>query len=372
MNRRYRNLQSLLIAIVLLIAISAAILWLWSPNLTKQETVDDLSGVLPNKQSVVFAPVSPGKPVVIPDAFQIQPEYQYGLWNFNANVNGADGKPYTIQWSFWRIGQQNVDLPGWRSPQLYLSYLVVSSPVEAFKEQRLARGGIGQAGMNSKPFRLFIDNWQWRAMGSTPLPGNLRAATDGFSVDLKMVNTGQYSLPGEEGYLPHHDLFPIASYEIAAPFIQVSGEIQLGAKTVTVEGKGWLSKEWGSSMFEPYNFGWDWFVLNLADDSVLQLSQIRYPGHPAYVYASQMRKDGQVVNLEGSNIVLEPIQYATQYNGRRIPVVWRLRIAELNVDVTVHAQNINMWLPFAIPYWQGGVTTKGSHSVNGYMQLQGY
>lgn len=107
-------------------------------------------------------------------------------------------KVYNVQWSYFRVATDERDTRGWQNPQLFISHIVVSSGSHVWKEQRVARGGIGQAGMTNRPFRLWIDNWNWRALGSTPFPGNLDVATDTFALDLNTTTNGPFVVNGDQ------------------------------------------------------------------------------------------------------------------------------------------------------------------------------
>ena len=167
-----------------------------------------------NDLTVRFAENLPrsAKRVVLPRDFSFHPDFQHEWWHYFASLIGEDGKKYSVQWSFFRIATDEREASGWQSPQIYISNVVISSESKVWKEQRLARGGIGQAGMTNRPFRIWIDNWNWRSLGNTPFPSRLQVKTDTFSLELDTVAKGPYVFNDEHGYQKKHDLLPVASY----------------------------------------------------------------------------------------------------------------------------------------------------------------
>ncbi|MCG6234917.1 lipocalin-like domain-containing protein [Vibrio furnissii] len=341
----------------------------------KQESYgDDLHSTLTSQRHQVYEPVLPNHPVTLPDDFAFHPQFQHEWWHFFANVTDENGQHYGVQWNYFRIANDDRNTIGWQSPQLYLSHTVISTRDHVWREQRIARGGIGQAGMNSQPFRLWIDNWNWRSLGNGPLPGLLSVNTDSFALLLQMTASGPYVLPGDKGYQTKHDLLPVASYNIQAPFIQVRGKLQLSKNTppVTVEGTAWVSKEWGSGLLAEGQQGWDWFVLELDDSTTLTVSRYRHSLQLPYVFGTLSTKDGKVIALKESDIQIKPVHLTSLANGKSVPLQWHISIPSQNINISTSVLNQHLWLPFALPYWEGPIYAVGSHRAKGFMQLTGY
>ncbi|WP_422636299.1 lipocalin-like domain-containing protein [Vibrio fluvialis] len=339
-----------------------------------QSSSDEIHAALSSQQHQVYEPVLPNKAVILPDDFAFHPQFQHEWWHFFANVKDASGQQYGVQWSYFRIANDDRNTIGWQSPQLYLSHTVISTRDHVWREQRMARGGIGQAGMSNQPFRLWIDNWDWRSLGNGPLPGLLSVVTDSFGVSLQMTASGPYVLPGEKGYQTKHDLLPVASYNVQAPFIQVRGELQLSKNSapVKVEGSAWVSKEWGSGLLAEGQQGWDWFVLKLDKQTTLTVSRYRHAQQLPYVFGTLATNDGKVMSLRESDINITPVHLTSLANGKMVPLQWHISIPSKNINLTTSVLNQHLWLPFALPYWEGPIYTVGSHNAEGFMQLTGY
>lgn len=183
---------------VVFIALAGVTLYVthWAEATATEQS--EISDVLKRESKTIFEPVLPDQHVSLPQDFRFHPDYQHEWWNYFAKVQDKNGKVYNVQWSYFRVATDERDTRGWQNPQLFISHIVVSSGSHVWKEQRVARGGIGQAGMTNRPFRLWIDNWNWRALGSTPFPGNLDVATDTFALDLNTTTNGPFVVNGDQ------------------------------------------------------------------------------------------------------------------------------------------------------------------------------
>ncbi|MDN3609862.1 lipocalin-like domain-containing protein [Vibrio ostreicida] len=321
----------------------------------------------------VFDPVLPDAPVYLTKDFNFHNDYQQESWQVYANVTDQKGDSYGIQWSYFRLATEDRKEEGWRNPQLYIAYAVVSNAHRVWQHQRVARGGIGQAGTSAQPFSLWIDNWFWRSLGTSPFTGHLSAKSDDFSVALTTFEKGPYVIPGEKGYIKKHEMLPLASHKISHPFVAVQGTLQLGnGVPIVVEGQAWISQEWSSDLAVQDRQGWDWFVFNLDEETTLSVSHYRYAKQSPYVFGTLSKRDGTSLNLSSDKLLVEPIRVSRLNDGRSVPLQWSIRVPDQNIDLTTEAINQEMWLPFVVPFWQGTVHTTGSHQGSGFMQLAGY
>ncbi len=315
------------------------------------------------------------RPVILPADFAFHSGFQHEWWNYAATVYDNQGQRYFVQWSYFRLANADKrDSLGWSNSQIYTSHIAISTDKKIWKEQRIARGGIGQAGLNNPPFRIWIDNWAWRSLGRTAFPGHLDVKSDQFSVSLYSDNHGRLILPGNRGFQKKHSSLPIATYNMQAPYLSVYGQLQLeeGSTPISVKGTAWMSKEWGSGLMTDSQQGWDWFVINLNEQTTLSLKRMRHDTELPYVIGTLSTRNGKLISLTHDDVSITPLNNVELDNGKALPMAWRVTLPNYDIDVTTHVDNPNSWLPFAIPYWQGSVHTTGTHAVNGFIQSVGY
>lgn len=359
-------------AVVILIVMSVISIYSLVLEDEKKRSTQDLNALFHRENNAVYEPVLPNTPVTLPNDFRFHPEYQQEWWRYVADLKDVNGKTYSVQWIFYRIATDERQDTGWRNPQLYNAQIVVTSGRDVWRQQRMARGGIGQAGFGAKPFRLWLDNWSWRSIGKAPLPGKLSVETDTFSVKLNSFSKGPYVLPGQGGYTQKHDLLPLASYSVQAPFISVMGELVLNGETIPVSGNGWLDKEWGSELLTQQLQASAMFTLKLNDSMSLSVQQVKLKNHVAYTYGTLATNSGFVASLSDSQISVKAEKEIPLRNGKVIPLVWSIKVPEFDIDVTIRPRMREQWHPFVIQYWEGAVEAINQTDISGFMQLTGY
>lgn len=373
---RLRNAKlSNLVLIATFFVLSIAVAWLgwyWSSPQHSHQQEYRLSSTLGIQDKATFEPVLPNKKVTLPDDFKFHDQYQHEWWHYFATLKGADGNKYTVQFSLFRMATDEREVSGWQNSQLYLANIVLTHQDGVLREQRIARGGIGQAGSKNKPFRMWFDNWTWRSLGTTPFPGSLNIDTDDFSIDLATRTSGPFVLNGDQGYQLKHDLESVASFSVSAPFLTVKGWIVIDGHRVDVTGDAWLQKEWGSHLIGEEQQGWDWFTLQLDNGTALSVSRYRHHSRLPYVFGTLSTKSGKVISLTENELSISPIVSTTLSDGKRIPLQWAIEVPSHDIYVQTQATNPEMWLPFLIPYWEGPVDISGNRSGKGFMQLTGY
>jgi predicted secreted hydrolase len=308
------------------------------------------------------------------------PDFRIEWWYLTANLEGPDGTPYGLQWTLFRTalapGADDASGAGWQSPALWMGHAAVTTPSAHHVAERLARGGTGQAGVSlggDAPFQAWIDEWQ---MLSTAPAGEdalsalaLSARGAGFGYAVTLAAEGPLVLHGDGGYSVKSAAGQ-ASHYYSQPYYRVAGRLDLPEGPVEVTGQAWLDREWSSQPLGPEQTGWDWFSLSFDSGEKLMGFVLR-DGGAGFASGTWIGADGTADPLEPAALEAKPIARET-VAGRDVPVGWRLRLPERNLDVTLHALNPDAWMATRVPYWEGPVTVSGSHSGRGYLEMTGY
>ena len=338
-----------------------ALLLMWLPF---QAMAQGFAGLATDAEG--FAQPRPETELKFPADHGAHPQFRIEWWYLTANMTGPDGRPYGLQWTLFRTALAPRDGQGWDTPQLWMGHAAVTTPDAHHVTERLARGGIGQAGVTAIPFVAWIDDWVMEG----PDFGILRLTASGpdFAYDVGLIAEGPLVLHGQNGYSVKSAAGQASNY-YSQPFYQLSGTLTLPEGAVPVTGTAWLDREWSSQPLAQDQTGWDWFSLSF--DSGDKLMGFVLRGGKDYTSATWINADGATTALLDGAFLATPLSYHS-VAGRRLPMEWRVRLPEKGVDVVVKAINPNAWMATSVPYWEGPVTISGSHGGAGYLEMTGY
>ena len=324
-----------------------------------------------------FAEPQPDYKLQFPADHGAHPAFRIEWWYLTANLTGPDQIEYGLQWTLFRTALSQTALSqkansGWNNTQLWMGHAAVTSPTAHFTAERLARGGIGQAGVTAAPFEAWIDDWVLEGTG----PGTglgaaaLRASGDEFAYDMQLQARGPQVLHGQDGYSVK-SADGRASHYYSQPFFDISGTLRLPQGVVPVRGQAWLDREWSSSPLAVSQTGWDWFSLSFAGGDKLMAFQVRDQAGTAFTSATWIAANGRVKSFGDGALTATPL-HLTSVAGRRVPTQWRLQLPDKDLDIRINALNPGAWMDVSLPYWEGPVRFAGSHTGRGYLEMTGY
>ena len=296
------------------------------------------------------------------------PQYRIEWWYLTANLVDPDGAAYGIQWTLFRTALAPGEGDNWSSPQVWFAHAAVTSSDMHISTERLARGGIGQAGVEADPFRAWIDDWALEGSEFSSL--NLRATAPEFSYEMSLKANGPLVFHGDFGY-SKKSVDGQASYYYSQPFFKINGILRLRNREIQVSGEAWLDREWSSQPLAETQLGWDWFSLSFQGGNKLMGFRLRQSDGNIYSAATWIEPNGNTLTYPDGIFLADPLQTSV-VAGRNIPTKWRIRLPEKHLDIQVEAMNKNAWMGLSIPYWEGPINISGSHAGVGYLEMTGY
>lgn len=317
-----------------------------------------------------FAVPTQGHQLSFPRDHGAHSDFRIEWWYLTANLKDEKGTDYGIQWTLFRSALAPGEAPGWQSPQVWMGHAGLTSASEHFSAERLARGGIGQAGVNTRPFEAWVDDWAM--VGTSDLSQlSITAKGEGFSYNLEAEAVGPLVLQGEQGYSVKSPDGQ-ASYYYSQPNYRMEGTLTLPSGPVTVSGNGWLDREWSSQPLSEEQSGWDWFSLRFDSGDKLMGFVLRgQDGVEDFRSGTWISATGKVSPLKPGTFQAVPLKWV-EVAKRQVPVLWQVDLPERKVSVKVRALNPQSWMNVSFAYWEGPVTVSGSHSGTGYLEMTGY
>jgi predicted secreted hydrolase len=322
-----------------------------------------------------FAAVVPGRTFSFPADHGPHPEFRIEWWYVTANLTDASGTAYGAQWTLFRQaiaagGAQE----GWANQQVWMGHAAVTRADTHRVSQTLARGGVGQAGVDAKPFHAWIDAWEMRGLepvnDDNIAPIQLKASGAEFSYTLRLDAERPLVLQGDGGY-SRKSLREQASYYYSQPHYTAKGILTIDDKPVDVTGMAWLDREWSSQPLASDQSGWDWLSLHFKAGDKLMLYRMRQTDGQHYGSGKWIAPDGRTEQLATADITMTPLDF-TEIEKRKIPTTWRIAVPKKALSIECTPLNARSWMGTSFPYWEGPISFAGSHTGAGYLEMTGY
>jgi predicted secreted hydrolase len=330
-----------------------------------------------------FRAVLPGYHFRFPRDHFDHPDFRTEWWYYTGNLRAQDGHRYGFELVFFRQAQRTPQARAaggnsstWRVDDLYLAHLALTDiDGKRFRyHTRLNRAGPGIAGISFDGRRIWNGNWRslWESGSGTQ---TLTAVAEGIRLDLRLTPSKPPVLNGENGVSQKAEGTGFASYYISFPRLAVEGTVNGSAVT----GRAWMDHEWFTNQLAPSQAGWDWFSIQLDNDTDLMLFQLRRTNGTIDPYSAGtfIGRDGHATHLKRADFDLQPIGYwHSPRTGARYPVRWRISVPSLKLTLDCAAalpeQELAAPDQQGTTYWEGAVSYSGSASGAGYLEMTGY
>lgn len=307
------------------------------------------------------------------------PDFQTEWWYYTGNVQAAGGHRYGFELVFFRQAKRRgpSDNPSvWRVDDLWLAHLALTD-IDGHRflfRKRLNRAGPGLAGASLADARIWNGNWEAKWDTTTDVQ-TLSAVAEGIRFELRLTPRTPVVVHGAGGVSQTGDGAGHAACYTSFPRLDVEGTLNGAA----VRGTAWMDHEWFSTLLDSAQQGWDWFSIQLANQTELMLFQIRrtdgaIDSHSAGTYIAA---NGHATNLARSDFQLQPLEYWTSpRTGARYPVKWRITVPSLKIALecaaAIREQELVAEDRSGPTYWEGAVRYTGSAEGVGYLEMTGY
>jgi predicted secreted hydrolase len=329
---------------------------------------------------------SSGRPIALPADHASHPEFKIEWWYYTGNLAAPDGRRFGYQLTFFRIGL--VAAPknpsAWTVRDLFVAHLAVTDVARGRHRasEVMSRAGIGWAGARTDIYRVWNGSWSARLDQGVHRLQAVDAAR-GFGLDLALREGKPAAPNGEHGFSQKGSVPGNATYYYSLTRMPTSGALILDGERVAVEGDSWMDHEFGTSVLERGQAGWDWFSLQLGDDTELMVYRLRRDEGTTDPHSSGTLVDagGHSRTVQASAFTLEPGRiWKSPATGGAYPVEWSIRVPseqlELAVRPLIDAQEMAGFAS-GVAYWEGAIEASGTRAGRpltgrGYLELTGY
>jgi predicted secreted hydrolase len=355
---------------------------LFSATLSKKDNA--FSKVL-SKDDKEFARVLKPKAFVFPQDHGPHNAYRSEWWYFTGNLKNPQGRQFGYELTFFRFALKSPMLESksvWRSNQMYMAHLTLTDVENNrfYTDERISRAGNDLAGAANNRFQVWLYDWSVRTEGKADFPLRMRANTDQFAIDLLLTPQKRYVLQGNEGLSQKSREPGNASYYYSYPRLDTKGILSVADKSFSVAGVSWMDREWSTSALSEEQSGWDWFALQLSDNTELMYYQLRRKdGQPDMKSAgSYILSDNSKISLNQQQVKIHSKDHWKSPHSKIIyPSQWRMEIPVLGLELEVVPLISDQELNVSYRYWEGAVRVTGTKngkpvSGQGYVELAGY
>jgi predicted secreted hydrolase len=321
------------------------------------------------------------------------PGYRTEWWYYTGNLLSEDGDPFGFQLTFFR---RQISPPGaektwpdppsaWRTQQIYMAHAAVSDVAgnRHLQAESLSRGALTMAGVQQRPSEtvVYLKSWSARIGHETQL---LEVDTDDFAYKLTLTPVKPPILHGQAGYSLKGSSPERASCYYSYTRFEINGRLTIRGKTLSVKGQGWMDHEFSSAALEPGIKGWDWFSLQLSDQTEIMLFFLRTAdgGIGSASGGTFIDPEGRARAIGKDEITVTPLDVWKSPHSKAVyPSRWRLQILPYSLNLTIFPnladQEMSTFDSTGITYWEGSVSIRGTKNENpiegqGYVELTGY
>jgi predicted secreted hydrolase len=354
----------------------------FSSTLSKKD--DSFSHVLSKDDKGFSRALNPKEFIFPPDHGPHNP-YRSEWWYFTGNLKNPQGRKFGYELTFFRFALK-AEIPesksAWRNNQLYMAHLTLTDVENDrfYTDERISRAGNDLAGASAEKYQVWLYDWTARTEGEADFPLRIKAKSDGFAIDLLLTSHKSYVLQGDQGLSQKSREPGNASYYYSYPRLETEGVVTVAGKQFSVTGASWMDREWSTSALSDEQSGWDWFALQLSDNTELMYYQLRRKdGQPdSNSSGSFVLADNSKISLKEHDVTIKTLNsWKSPHSKITYPSRWHLAVPGQNLEVEVNPLINDQELNVSYRYWEGAVSVNGTKngkpiSGQGYVELTGY
>jgi predicted secreted hydrolase len=277
------------------------------------------------------------------------PGFLVEWWYLNATLQDAEGHEYTAMVAYFTPTMRIMSVSDLESDAFYQevpAFLDLTGITRNYAEGALDLRWGG------------TDRWYRTAPDSSSY--QLKADGDTLGLSLGIVSEKAPLMVGGDGLIEWTEG---STYYYSLTRLQVEGQIEFAGKTVDVEGIGWMDHQWMESAAQK---GWDWFSVQLDDDTDIICWQIvNGDGSIHSRDLTMMFPDESIYHTVDLDLE-KTATWTSPDTGKEYGTVWRVTESKHGLSLEIKArydkQEILLFRDqpaVAWQFWEGGVTVSG-------------
>ena len=333
-----------------------------------------------------FRRALPGYVYRFPQDHAAHPDFRTEWWYYTGHLRTTKGRSFGFQLTFFRHALRPPTAQTkskWALHTLYfVHFAITDEDGDRYRfQEKVSRGALNMAGADPVAYHVWIEDWEARLQDNTH---RLKAGKEDMGIDLILAPTKEAVVHGKNGVSQKAVGEGYASHYYSLTRMRVTGLLNWEGRTHEVTGLAWMDHEFGSNQLRDYQVGWDWFSVQLDNQTELMIYIIRHRNGQADPASSGtlILPDGRSEHVPLGGFEVEALgSWRSKKSGTVYPSGWRLKVPrrqlELELIPTVKGQELTTRKSTLVNYWEGSVGVRGAFEGKGvrgrgYVELTGY
>lgn len=306
-------------------------------------------------------------------------------WYYTGHLTAKDGRKFGYELTFFRFGVDLKEVPksAWALTEVHSAHFAVTDEKNNrfWFDERMNRPALNVASVDEKRLHVVNGDWSAKMEGTTQ---HLQAAGPEYSIDLKLSSAKPPVVHGTNGVSQKADCKGCASHYYSMTRMDTTGTITVGDQRIPVTGLTWMDHEFGSNQLTAEQIGWDWYSVQLDNNTELMFYVMRRKGG-----GFDKNSSGTIVYPDGSTKHLALADYRITALGKwqspnsqaTYPIGWKVDVPSIDCSITIEPvmpqQELVTSRSTEVTYWEGSCRVKGTQKgkpVKGdaYVEMTGY
>ena len=327
-----------------------------------------------------YQDVLPGRTLQFPEDFFYRKDYRVQWWYFTGHLIDTGGREFGYELTFFAVGVQRGKYGSkFGVNNIYITHFAVSD-VQAKKfyfSDKADSGAFDFAGAAQHQLKVWVGH---NVLEGSMTGMHIMASDEEKAIDLVLTPAKPLVLQGDKGYSRKSGESPfVASYYFSFTNLETQGRLSIGGRGFKVHGKSWFDRELSTRGLGKEEAGWDWFSIQLSDDTEIMLYLIRRTDGSLSGYSSGtlVYPDGSYRHLSVNDFgVAVRDHYTSEKTGARYPSRWEVSIPSesltLKITPLIMDQEFSAASSTGNYYWEGDCSVEGTAQGRAYVEMTGY
>ncbi|MBA3857730.1 MAG: carotenoid 1,2-hydratase [Cyanobacteria bacterium PR.3.49] len=307
-------------------------------------------------------------------------------WYYTGHLKADDGKKYGYELTFFRSGvspSERVNTKTKAPSNVYLAHFAVSdiNNKKFHFYEKLTRSGLSLGTASSSVLHIYNDGWRVDEAGDTMM---LSADAEKAGIKLLLSSKKPPVIHGKDGVSQKADCAGCASHYYSMSRMDTKGLLFIDGKEKRVTGTSWMDHEFGSNQLTEEQVGWDWYSLQLSDNTELMLYIMRKKDG-----SIDKNSSGTIIGVDGKAEHLNVSQFTIRSKSKWLspqskgnyPMNWEIDIPQKQIKLQVtpdfETQELVTKRSTDVTYWEGASSITGTKNGKpitgeGYVEMTGY